>query len=88
MRRGRTIHVVYVYQKPELAWQFVKAREVTEGRNIPVEEFIRQLFAAKETVLSLKRMFNLMITIDLIIKILMVQTAWLRLMLTLTKLTN
>lgn len=68
MRRGRTIHVVYVYQKPELAWQFVKAREVTEGRNIPVEEFIRQLFAAKETVLSLKRMFNLMITIDLIIK--------------------
>ncbi|WP_421557950.1 zeta toxin family protein [Pseudomonas canadensis] len=39
---NRTVQVIYVYQKPELAWEFVLAREAIEGRNIPCNEFARQ----------------------------------------------
>jgi Holliday junction resolvasome RuvABC DNA-binding subunit len=59
---------VYVYQDPLLAWEFVKARELTEGRNIPKAEFIRQLFAAKEVVRKLKRSYRLQLKVDLIVK--------------------
>ncbi|WP_430292943.1 zeta toxin family protein [Pseudomonas sp. B1-22] len=68
LRRNRDITVVYVYQDPLLAWEFVKARELTEGRNIPKAEFIRQLFAAKEVVKELKRSFRLQLKVDLIVK--------------------
>lgn len=68
LRRNRDITIVYVYQDPLLAWEFVKARELTEGRNIPKAEFIRQLFAAKEVVKALKRSFRLQLKVDLIVK--------------------
>lgn len=68
LRRNRDITIVYVYQDPLLAWEFVKARELTEGRNIPKTEFIRQLFAAKEVVKTLKQSFRLQLKVDLIVK--------------------
>ncbi|MEB2514584.1 zeta toxin family protein [Pseudomonas sp. YuFO20] len=68
LRRNRFVGIVYVYQQPLLAWEFVKARELTEGRSIPKAEFIRQLFAAKEAVLELKKTFRLQIRVDVIIK--------------------
>ena len=46
----------------------MKARELTEGRNIPKAEFIRQLFAAKEVVKMLKQSFRLQLNVDLIVK--------------------
>lgn len=68
LRRNRDITIVYVYQDPLLAWEFVKARELTEGRNIPKAEFIRQLFAAKGVVKMLKQSYRLQLKVDLIIK--------------------
>lgn len=68
LRHNRLVVIVYVYQEPRLAWEFVKARELTEGRSIPKAEFIRQLFAAKETVLELKKTFRLQIRVDVIVK--------------------
>lgn len=68
LRRNRTVIIVYVFQSPVLAWKFVQAREIAEGRNIPKAEFIRQLFAAKETVIELKKMYRLQIRVDVIIK--------------------
>ncbi|SQF98611.1 zeta toxin [Paucimonas lemoignei] len=68
IKRGRQTQIVYVYQKPELAWRFVVAREVTEGRNIPCDEFVRQFFAAKSTVCSLKAEFGTLLQVDVIVK--------------------
>ena len=68
LKHHRSVHIVYVYQDPVLAWRFVCAREVVEGRNIPKAEFIRQLFAAKATVIELKKTFRLQIRVDVIIK--------------------
>lgn len=68
VRKGRQTQIIYVYQKPELAWQFVVAREATEGRNIPCEEFVRQFFAAKATVCKLKTEFGEALQVDVITK--------------------
>jgi hypothetical protein len=59
---------VYVYQRPELAWRFVQARERQEGRRIPIERFIEQYFAARSVVNELKSKFKGQIQIDLLLK--------------------
>ena len=52
--RGRFVLIIYVYQDPALAWRFVTAREQVEGRNIPLSEFVRQYFSARDAVNRLK----------------------------------
>lgn len=54
----RTVVIVYLYQDPKVAWDFTKKREIVEHRNIPKDAFIRELFAAKENVNSIKREFG------------------------------
>lgn len=69
LRKNRGAQIMYVYQRPELAWKFVLAREVTEGRNIPLEHFIRQYFAVRANV---KQILNLYqdkdVKVDLLVK--------------------
>jgi len=58
LRRNRDITIVYVYQDTLLAWEFVKARELTEGRNIPKPSSSGSFFSAKEVVKVLKQKFR------------------------------
>ena len=66
--KGRMVQILYVYQEPQLAWQFVLAREAMEGRRIPVEQFIEQYFAARHAVNQLKARFGSAIRVDLLLK--------------------
>lgn len=66
--RRRTVQVLYVYQEPMLAWDFVVAREAAEGRRIKPEHFIDQYFAAREVVNRLKREYGNRIAVDLLLK--------------------
>lgn len=66
--RGRPVLVVYVYQDPELAWKFVRARELTEGRRIPPERFVQQFFESRKVVNDLKVKFGQGIEIDVLLK--------------------
>lgn len=68
LRKGRAVQILYVYQDPIQAWQFVLAREEQEGRRIRREDFIRQHFAARDSVNKLKGEFKQKIRIDLLIK--------------------
>ncbi|BFM21501.1 zeta toxin family protein [Gilvimarinus japonicus] len=68
LNRHRFVLIQYVYQKPLLAWEFVEAREVDEGRRIPLERFVDQYFAAREVVNQLKVDFGRRIQIDLLLK--------------------
>ncbi len=68
LKKGRVVQILYVYQKPELAWEFVLARERSEGRHIPVARFIEQYFAARKVVNSLKKEFGRAIRVDLLLK--------------------
>lgn len=68
LKHGRTPYIVYVYQDPLQAWKFVKARERSDGRNIPKEVFIEQYFKARENVNCLKQEFGKKLHVDLIVK--------------------
>jgi UDP-N-acetylglucosamine kinase len=66
--KQRKVQILYVYLDPIQAWTFVQAREIEEGRNIPVDQFISQYFAARDVVNALKAEFGSDIMVDLLIK--------------------
>ena len=68
LKRKRIVQILYVYQEPILAWEFVRAREAAEGRRIRPETFTDQYFAAREVVNRLKREFGKAIQVDLLLK--------------------
>jgi predicted ABC-type ATPase len=68
LKRGRTCIILFVYQKPELAWKFVQAREKVEGRRIAAEIFVEQFFQAVRVVNELKRKHGKKIRVDILIK--------------------
>ena len=68
LSKGRLVQIIYVYQEPMLAWQFVQAREATEGRRIRPEDFINQYYLARDVVNSLKAEFMGEIKVDMLVK--------------------
>jgi UDP-N-acetylglucosamine kinase len=68
LRKKRSVQILYVYQEPRLAWDFVQAREAQEGRRIRPETFIDQYFAARDVVNRLKLEFGKKISVDLLLK--------------------
>lgn len=54
----RAVHIYYLYLDPLTAWQFTKAREYLEGRNIGKGKFIEQFFKSRENVDRIKREFG------------------------------
>jgi UDP-N-acetylglucosamine kinase len=68
LKKKRTVQILYVYQEPRLAWEFVKARETAEGRRIRPETFIEQYFSAREVVNRLKDELGNQIGVDLLLK--------------------
>lgn len=68
VKRHRMVQILYVYQEPSRAWEFVQAREKVEGRNIPLDRFVQQYFAARNTVNNLKKLFNGDIKVDLLLQ--------------------
>jgi len=68
LKKGRFVQILYVYQNPMLAWDFVNAREEAEGRRIRKEHFIEQYFAARDVVNALKLEYGGDVHVDLLIK--------------------
>ncbi|KAA9181985.1 MULTISPECIES: zeta toxin family protein [Delftia] len=68
LAKRRSVLIMYVYQDPMQAWEFVKAREATEGRKIPPDRFVEQFFGAHSVVNELKVKFGSQIQIDVILK--------------------
>ncbi len=68
LEHGRTVQILYVYQDPQQAWKFVRARETAEGRRIQPEDFVRQYFAARDVVNHLKAELGKGIQVDLLMK--------------------
>ena len=66
--KGRIPIIFYIYQSPEIAWQFTQSREIKEGRHIPKEAFIREFLEAKETVKRISDYFGIKLTIFLVKK--------------------
>lgn len=66
--KKRLVQILYVYQEPASAWQFVQARERLEGRQIRPETFVEQFFAARQVVEQLKVKFGQLVKVDLLLK--------------------
>jgi hypothetical protein len=66
--KNRMVFIFYLYQDPKIAWEFTKAREKIENRNIPKTAFIEQFFGAKETIEQLLKYFDDKITVFLVNK--------------------
>lgn len=56
--RGRIVILVYIFQDPETCWRFTQKREKSEGRNIPKDIFIEQLYASKNVAQNIKNHFG------------------------------
>ncbi len=68
LKRGRYVQILYVYQEPALAWEFVKIRELVDGRRILPEHFIEQYFQARKVVNQLKSDFGKEIVVTVLLK--------------------
>jgi hypothetical protein len=68
LAKGRNVTLMYVYQDPARAWNFVLSREIVEGRNIPLEAFVSQYFSARQTVKALKLRYSEDIRVDLLVQ--------------------
>lgn len=68
LEKGRYVQVLYVYQNPLLAWEFVKAREQAEGRRILADHFVEQYFSARDVVNTLKLEYGKHVHVDLLLK--------------------
>lgn len=66
--KKRDVLILFVFQRPELAWQFVEAREKVEGRKIKPEHFVTQYFGAQEVIQKLKENFGSSIRVDVVLK--------------------
>jgi len=53
----KSVQIIYVYQDPIQAWNFVKARESKDGRHVPKESFIEEYFNARMVVNQIKKDF-------------------------------
>ncbi|MFA6554538.1 MAG: zeta toxin family protein [Candidatus Paceibacterota bacterium] len=65
LNKGRQVRIFYVYQKPDVAWAFTKAREKIEGRHIPKDAFIQQFIDSRETINRIRKDFDNSIIISL-----------------------
>lgn len=66
--KKRDVLILFVFQRPELAWQFVEAGEKVEGRKIKPEHFVSQYFGAQEVIHKLKEKFGKNIRVDVVLK--------------------
>lgn len=68
LRKGRDVQIFFVYQHPGLAWQFVCSREKVEGRNIPLDGFVRQFLGVQNVLRRIKQVYGAQVMLDMIIK--------------------
>ena len=68
IRQNRNITIFYIFIDPISAWEFTKAREYVEGRNIKKENFIQQFFKSMDNIKRAKEKFADKLKINFILK--------------------
>lgn len=66
--KGRKVGIFYLFQPPDIAWEFTQKREKKEGRRITKDVFIFNFINAYKNVNILKEEFSRKIQIDFIEK--------------------
>lgn len=68
LARNRKIYIFYIYLDPISAWEFTKAREKIEGRNIIKLKFIEQYLSSQANVIKIQEELGNLVEINCIIK--------------------
>jgi len=68
LKRGRDVFVMFIYQSPQIAWDFVQRREEVEGRRIFADNFAQKFCASYAVVNQMKAEFGDKITLSLVVK--------------------
>lgn len=68
LKRNYDVWIYYIYQDPDVAWQFTQEREAKEGRYVPKERFINAYFASRKNLLKVKETFGDAVTINILLK--------------------
>ncbi len=68
LEKNRVIAIVYVYQDPVKAWEFVRARAKKEGRTVPKDRHVKSYFGARESVNIAKQQYGGKVFLHLVIK--------------------
>lgn len=63
----RRVEIYYLFQEPTLSWKYTQAREITEGRRISEEVFIRALLESRKNVNAAKKRFKERVVLNLVI---------------------
>jgi UDP-N-acetylglucosamine kinase len=54
----RLVEIYYLYQEPTVAWDFVKKRELAEGRAVPLDVFVKDYTDCIDNVCKAKEVFG------------------------------
>ncbi|WP_455491242.1 zeta toxin family protein [Granulicatella sp.] len=67
LKNGYRVTLFYVYQEPQVAWNYTKERELVEGRVVPKDTFINAFFQARKNIEKVKERHP-EVTLHIIIK--------------------
>ncbi|WP_423905833.1 zeta toxin family protein [Candidatus Spongiihabitans sp.] len=68
LNKNRDVFILFVYQSPMTAWNFVQQREIVEGRRIRSEDFAKKFYASREVVNKIKAEFGNRVIVALLCK--------------------
>lgn len=68
LKKGRSVFILFIYQAPLQAWDFVQEREMVEGRRILPDFFAEKFCASQKVVNAIKAEHGSEITLSLICK--------------------
>lgn len=68
LNKGRKVMIIFVYQSPRNAWDFVQAREKIEGRRVPPDVFVKQFIDSQIVVNKLKAEFKEKIQVEVLVQ--------------------
>jgi predicted kinase len=68
LKRGYNIQIVYLYNYPDVCFEYATAREVVTHRRVPKDVFIRSNENSYKTILEIKTLFKEQITLNFIDK--------------------
>ena len=65
---NRDVEIYYIYQEPQIAWEYTKKREEIEHRHVSKEVFITSFFKARENVIMIKDGLGDKVELNIIVK--------------------
>jgi len=68
LKRGYNIQIVYLYNNPDVCFEYATQREVVTHRRVPKDVFIRSNENSYQTILEIKSLFKEQVTLNFIDK--------------------